>query len=80
MSYVPTERNDLQLLKTHEKRAWSEDILNILQWWILILVSFTIIFQHVLLPGLVIFPECMGRSDFLRLMDVLTISFVPFQV
>ena len=46
-----------------------------LQWWILILVSHTRIFQQVLFLVLNLFPECIIPSDFLMLMDVFAILF-----
>ena len=46
-----------------------------LQWWRLILVSHTRIFQQVLFLELTLFTECIIPSGFLRLMDVLAIFY-----
>ena len=60
---------------THENTEWIEELMIILQLWILILLIHTRILQQVLLLGLIEFPECIVPSDFLKLMYILAIFF-----
>ena len=53
-----------------QKSFWS-----FLQWRRLILGSYTRIFHQVFFLGLILFPECIAPSGFLRLMYILLILF-----